>query len=101
METDELTSETVIRPEKTTPKTNFTKAILEITGTSGNSDNLRIAITPVMAMTWRVNVFFRDHEHHLVGLWFIAKSFYLRFGDDGKPVIVEQYISPRLNGVSS
>ena len=101
METKELVSEPVAKAEIPATKINFVKAIFEITGTKGNSDDVRVSANPIKAMTWRVNVFFKDNDHDFVTLSFIAKSFYIRFEEDGKPVIVEQYISPRLNGASS
>jgi hypothetical protein len=100
METKEVVCEPVAKPETPATKINFVKAIFEITDTKGNSD-VRVSANPIKAMTWRVNVFFKDNDHDFVTLWFIAKSFYIRFEEDGKPVIVEQYISPRLNGASS
>ncbi len=101
METKEIVSEPVAKAEIPATKINFVKAIFEITGTKGNSDDVRVSANPIKAMTWRVNVFFKDNDHDFVTLWFIAKSFYIRFEEDGNPVIVEQYISPRLNGASS
>jgi len=96
METKEIVSEPVAKSEMPPTKINFIKAIFEITGTKGNSDDVRVSAKQLNAMTWRVNVLFKDNDHDFVTLWFIAKSFYIRFEEDGKPVIVEQYISPRL-----
>ena len=102
METKEIVSEPVAKSEIPLTKINFIKGIFEITGTKGNSDDVRVSAKPIKAMTYRVNVFFKDNDHDFVTLWFIAKSFYIRFEEDGKPVIVEQYISPRLlTGASS
>ena len=102
METKEIVSEPVAKSEIPLTKINFIKGIFEITGTKGNSDDVRVSANPIKAMTWCVNVFFKDNDHDFVTLWFIAKSFYIRFEEDGKPVIVEQYISPRLlTGASS
>jgi len=95
METKEIVSEPVAKSEMPPTKINFIKAIFELTNTDGSSD-VRVSAKPIKPMTWRVNIFFKDNDHDFVTLWFIAKSFYIRFEEDGKPVIVEQYISPRL-----
>ena len=101
METKEIVSEPVAKSEIPPTKINFIKAIFELTNTDGSSD-VRVSANPIKSMTWRVNIFFKDSDHDFVTLWFIAKSFYIRFEEDGKPVIVEQYISPRLlTGASS
>ena len=101
METKEIVSEPVAKSEIPPTKINFIKAIFELTNTDGSSD-VRVSANPIKSMTWRVNIFFKDNDHDFVTLWFIAKSFYIRFEEDGKPVIVEQYISPRLlTGASS